>query len=472
MRGIDYMLGTELFGGIHYSDGPDPDNITRLDHLALPMIADFHKYGIRLDIPFLNSLNSRIETIQKEIELETEIYVGSYQYRTPKGALIPFSIGSRDHLAQLLFEEWKIQGDDPVPLTPKGKRFEVSEEIMEPFKDRHPAVPGIIEWHKSEKLRNTYTSVLPLQVDSDSRIHTQFNAATAATGRLSSSNPNLQNISVRTKLGKEIRGAFVASPGWDLVSADYSQIELVWAAHRSQDPTMLDIFRRGQDMHDRTTCNVFNLNYEDVAALKKLVEDKKATPQQIKEFSEYKQFKRLPCKTVGFGVLYGQTAEGLQSSLASDGVFWSLEQCELFITTKFFEVYPGLRTMLERDYAYATRYGLICDEFGRVRLVPEAKSQLKRIRNEGLRKAGNHPEQASATGSVKIAMARLTPICKKFGSNMVRPLLQIHDQILVETRKDFSVEFAGIMKQEMEAATPLTIPVRSSSDIGERWSDL
>jgi DNA polymerase I-like protein with 3'-5' exonuclease and polymerase domains len=775
-----YESGMELFGGIHYSDYPDPDNITRLDLAALPMIADFHKYGIRLDVPFLNNLNSRIETIQKEIELETEIYIGSYQYRTSKGAMIPFSIGSRDHLAQLLFEEWKIQGDDPVPLTPKGKRFEVSEEIMEPFKDRHPAVPGIIEWHKSEKLRNTYTSVLPLQADSDSRIHTQFNATVASTGRLSSSNPNCfdkdtevltpsgwkkiaelreyfpeeqvaqwengaisfvkptgyissrsdelvkiknthidlyvtsnhrcllrnrktgelkvfdalnypsdweqihagkysgtgssltqdeidfmvvvqadgswvgkkprldfsfkkprkivrfnrllkrlglpqrltgkerkrcyipecqltrkmfallgekklfpwhelfkmdavqlrlftneiffwdggwtrknnyaskekhnaelvatafslsfrrtrvrkyvnssgsiswqadvtnrdyslttnckkslsdasspfqdvycvsvpssyllirrnncimvtgncQNIPIRTKLGKEIRNAFIASPGWGLVSADYSQIEMVWAAHRSQDPTMLDIFRRGQDLHDRTACSVFGLDYEEIQALKKLVADKVATEAQISEFNDFKQFQRLPCKTVGFGVLYGQTAEGLQASLASEGIFWTLERCEEFITHKFFAVYALLKAMLDRDYAYATRYGLICDEFGRVRLVPEAKSQIKRIRNEGLRKAGNHPEQSSAQGSIKIAMARLNPICRKIGPDTVRPLLQIHDQLIMEARKHFLEEFAQIMRQEMEAATPLTIPVRSSSDIGERWGDL
>jgi len=467
-----YEPGMELYGGVHYSDYPDPDNITKMDLGCLPMIADFHKFGIRLDIPFLNNLNSRIETIQKEIELETEIYIGSYQYRTSKGALIPFSIGSRDHLAQLLFEEWKVQGDDPVPLTPKGRRFEVSEEIMEPFKDRHPAVPGIIEWHKSEKLRNTYTSVLPLQVDSDSRLHTQFNATVASTGRLSSSNPNLQNIPIRTKLGKEIRYAFTCDPGWRLLSADYSQIEMVWAAHRSQDPTMLDIFRRGQDLHDRTACSVFGLDYEEVQALKKLVADKLATVAQTSEFNDFKQFQRLPCKTVGFGVLYGQTAEGLQASLASEGIFWTIERCEEFITQKFFAVYTLLKAMLDRDYAYATRYGLICDEFGRVRLVPEAKSQLKRIRNEGLRKAGNHPEQSSAQGSIKIAMARLTPICRKLGDKMVRPLLQIHDQLILEVIAPFVEEFSHVVREEMEAATPLTIPVRSSSDIGERWAEL
>ena len=462
----------ELFGGVHYSDGPDPDNITLMDNLTLPMIHDFHRHGIRLDVPFLHALNSKIQGIQEEIEVETNVHIEGYQYRNPtKGSLEPFKIGSRDHLAQLLFEHLKIQGDMPVPMTPSGKRFEVSEEIMEPFKDRHPVVAGLIEWHSLEKIRNTYTSTLPLLVDYDSRVHTQFNATVAATGRLSSSNPNLQNISVRSKIGKQVRGAFIATPGWDLVSSDFSQLEFVWATHRSQDPTLLEIFRLGHDVHDRTTCSVFGYEYSEIQALKRLVESKQATPEQVLEFANYKQFKRLPCKTVGFGVLYGQTAEGLQKSLATDGVLWSVEQCEDLITNKFFAVYPGLRTMLEQDYRTVKRYAMIWDAFGRVRLVPEAKSQIKRIMNEGIRKAGNHPEQASGSGSTKIAMARLTPIFRKF-PNDARPLLQIHDQIIAEVRKEISAEFAEIMQDEMEAATPLSIPLRSSSDIGERWSDL
>ncbi len=770
----------EMFGGIHFSYGPDPDNITKMDMNCLGMIHDFHRHGIRLDVPFLHSLNSKIQGIQEEIEIETNIYIGDYQYRNPtKGSLEPFKIGSRDHLAQLLFEHLKIQGDSPVPMTPSGKRFEVSEEIMEPYKDKHPIVPGLIEWHKVEKLRNTYAATLPLLVDSESRVHTQFNATIAATGRLSSSNPNCfdeetevltpegwkrlgllrqqsnpdevaqwdngkisfviptgytfgaspelveitnthidlkttadhrcllrnrktgelrvfeaskypedweqiqaghysgdgsklsddeirfmlalqadgswcgdrhavtftfkkkrkidrmrellkslgvvhsyngksangrhsfylpsceatekqfqligqkkllqysillslsshqlsvftdevmfwdgcwtrknhyackekhntevvataftlsgrrarvrkyvnqrgcvswqadvtnrdyslttnrnkknskrggfiycvsvpssyllvrrngcvmvtgncQNIPIRSALGKEIRRAFVAPSGWDLVSLDLSQIEMVWAAHRSQDSTMLNVFRTGEDIHDRTTCNVFGYDYAEVAALKKLCKSGLATPAQVAEFRDYTQFKRLPCKTVGFGVLYGQTAEGLQKSLASEGVFWTLEQCQYLIDVQFFGVYPNLKKMLEEDFRFVRRYAMICCAFGRARLVPEAKSQIRRIMNEGIRKAGNHPEQASAQGTIKIAMARIMPLCRKLGEKIVKPLLQIHDELIFQVVKSFSVEFAELARLEMEAATPLSIPVRSSSDIAERWGD-
>ena len=463
----------EMYGGIHFADGPDPDNITRMDTNCLPMVHDFHRHGIRLDVPFLHSLNSKIRGIQEEIEIETGIYIGDYQYRNPtKGSLEPFKIGSRDHLAQLLFEHLKIQGDTPVPMTPSGKRFEASEEIMEPFKESHPVVPGLIEWHKVEKLRNTYVDTLSLLVDSDSRLHTQFNATVTATGRLSSSNPNLQNIPIRTFLGNEIRKAFISPPGWDLVSCDYSQIEMVWAAHRSQDPVMLEVFRTGQDIHDRTTCNVFGYDYNAVQALKKLVKSGLATPTQVAEFGDYTKFKRIPCKTIGFGVLYGQTAEGLQKSIAADGVIWTIEQCVDLVENKFFGVYPGLRSMLEQDHRTVKRYAMIWDAFGRVRLVPEAKSQIRKIANEGTRKAGNYPEQASAQGSIKVAMARiLINLCRKLGEHIVKPLLQIHDELIFQVIKNFSVEFAELCRLEMEAATPLSIPVRSSSDIAERWGD-
>jgi DNA polymerase-1 len=274
-------------------------------------------------------------------------------------------------------------------------------------------------------------------------------------------------------MGRKIRNAFIADPGYVLLSSDYSQIEMVWAAHRSQDPTMMSVFINGEDLHLRTTCNVFNLDYDVTAARYFGVESKKLTsPEDISWYKYTKQFQRLPCKTVGFGVLYGQTPEGLQSSLASEGIHWTIEECTIFIESKFFEVYPGLKIMLEEDYRFARRYGMICDDFGRVRLVPEAKSTLSWISSEGTRKAGNHPEQSSSQASIKIAMARLMPILNKLGPSIARALLQIHDQLIFEVKESFVQEMAGIMREEMELATPLTIPVRASSDIGYRWGDL
>lgn len=467
-------MSDSLYGGVHFTSLPDPDNVSLIDHGALPMIADMHKYGVRVDIPFLHSLTTRIETRQIELLSTVHSHIGDYQYRHSKHGLTPFSIGSRDHLSQLLFEELCVQGDVPLMKTPAGKRFEVSEEVLKPFIKNHPVVEPVIEWHSIEKLRNTYTVPLVLHADSDSRIHTTFNPTNAATGRLSSSNPNLQNISVRSKLGKEIRNAFIASPGCVLCSADLSQIEMVWAAHRSQDPSMLETFRLGQDIHIRTACDVFDLNYYAVISLRDRVEAGTATAAEVVEWKEFKQFKRLPCKTVGFGVLYGQTAEGLQSSLASEGIFWTIEQCEDMIENKFFGVRPMLREMLERDYSFVRRYAMICDEFGRVRLVPEAKSVHKRISNEGIRKAGNHPEQASAQATEKIGMARLNPICRSINGSGYRcwPLIQIHDDCVFDVDKRIAEDFVQMAQYEFEHATPLSIPVKSSANIGERWGSI
>lgn len=472
---MDWSPDIPLFGGVHFSpDAPDPDNITVIDHNCLPMIHDMHRYGIRIDVPYLQSLSTRLHGMQAEIEEEVGLLIGDYQYTHAKHGRQPFNISSRDHLAQLLFEELEIQGHDPVPMTPKGKRFGVSEEILKPFSKRHPIVPSVVEWHSIDKLLNTYVDVLPLLVDSDSRLHTSFNPTVAATGRLSSSDPNLQNIPIRTELGKLIRAAFIASVGCQLGSTDLSQIEMVWAAHRSQDPVMMAVFQNKEDIHTRTACNVFNDDYDKIIALQTACDNGTATKSQQGEWKLFKSIKRLPCKTVGFGVLYGQTAKGLVESLASDGVFWTEGQCQDFIDNKFFAVYKKLKAMLERDYRTAYRYAMIWDDFGRVRLVPEAKSKIKKIANEGTRKAGNHPEQGGAQETIKIGMAKTTPIYKDFIRKgiKVHPLLQIHDQLIFDVQQSHVKEFIEIAAENLRTATPLKVPVGASADIGERWLDL
>ena len=462
-----------LFGGVRYIDRPSPANISRLDHGALPMIASMQRVGIRLDCSILHTLSREITDRQAEINSQVQYQIGAYQYSHPTHGLEPFKIGSRDHLSQLLFEHLQVQGSNPLARTPAGKRFEVSEDVLNPFSKSHPIVPLIIEWHSIEKLRNTYTDTLPGQVDSDSRLHTRINPTVAATGRLAPAQPNLANIPTRTKMGKRIRYAFIPSPGCSLIASDLAQIEMVWAAHRSQDPTMLNVFRTGEDIHTRTTCNVFNLDYSEVIKLAALVDSGHATPAQVAEYRDFKQFKRLPCKTVGFGVLYGQTPEGLQVTLSNEGVHWTVDACADLANNKFFGVYPRLRIMLDNDYRRAMRHAMVWDEFGRVRLVPEAKSTHKHIANEGIRKAGNHPEQSSAAGTLKLAMAMLTPILEDISKSYVcRALLPIHDELILECDSRIAEHVALMVSHTMEIATPLSVPVRSSSDIADSWGAL
>lgn len=437
------------------------------------MIADMHRYGIRIDRPFLSSLDNRVFTRQLELELTIPDAIGN-AYRDFDGKKYNvFNPGSPDMVARLLFKHLNVHQGSPLRLTPTQKREEVNDDVLAAFASKHPVIPMIQEYRVMSKLRGTYTLPIQLLTGTDDRLHTRFSPVTAATGRLSSLEPNLQNIPVRTKLGKEVRRAFIAAPGCLLVSLDLSQIEMVWAAHRSQDPVMLGVFQRREDIHTRTTCNVYGLDYAAMIALTRAVEGKTATPEQTEAYAFFKMFQRLPCKTVGFGVLYGQTPEGLQTSLAGEGVIWSLEDCTDLIENKFFGVYPGLKEMLYRDHLTAAKYAMIWDAFGRVRLVPEARSHHKRIKQEGIRKAGNHPEQASAQGGLKLAMAELFYMCRELNiKSICRPLLQIHDQLIFEVAKDLAYEFAAMAQYVMENAIRLTIPTRSSSDIAETWADL
>ena len=465
-----------LFGGVRYIDAPCPNNVGLLDHNPLPMIADMQTNGIRLDCPQLHALTRRILTRQSEIESQVGRQIGAYQYLHEKHGYQPFKISSRDHLAQLLFEHLKIQGDTLLARTPTNKRFEVSDDVLALFKKSHPIAELVSEWHSIEKLRNTYSAVLPTMVDSNSRLHTKFNVTVAATGRLSSSEPNLQNIPIRSTLtldhpqdwglGRQIRAAFIASPGCVLVSCDLSQIEMRIAAHGSQDSTMLEVFQRDEDIHAKTACGVFGRDYYDVMSW-----DKKSD-----RFMKWKKEERAPSKNLGFGVLYGLTAEGLQRNILTESegeIDWEAAKCQGFID-QFFKLYPGLRSLMDLQYRRARRFGMVWDMFGRVRLVPEAKSAHKRISNEGERKAGNHFEQSSAQGVLKLAMAELIPVVAAFAkSHTCLSLLQIHDQMIWEVDKRVAEEFGMIGQYTFEHAAPLeNVPTLSSLDISDNWGDL
>lgn len=463
-----------MYNSVHFATGPDPLNIRVIDHGALPLIHQMHKRGIRIDVPYLTALDNEILTKQRDLESQIPSLIGNAYQDFHKGKYTPFSIGSPDNVARLLFHYLKIQGDEPLRLTKGKTREAVDDDVLALFKDKHPVVPVIDEWRELNKLHTTYAGpdCLRSKVDADSILHTEFTTTVAATGRLSSKNPNLQNVPTRTELGKRVRQAFIARPGHVLVSNDLSQIEMRWAAHRSQDPVMMAAFWNKEDIHDRTTCAVFGLDYNTVATMKAAVKAGKANQEVIAWYKYFTQFQRLPCKTVGFGVLYGQTPEGLQQSLAADGVYWTLVECQDLIDNKFFAVYSGLRSMLDKDHATARRYALIWDDFGRVRLVPEAKSVHSWIREEGIRKAGNHGEQAGAGNGLKLGMAEAGDKLYPDFDGAAHPLLSIHDELISECEAPYASQFAQEMSWVLEWAVPLTVPVESSSDIAERWGEL
>jgi DNA polymerase-1 len=350
-------------------------------------------------------------------------------------------------------------------MTEKGARFATSDDILEVFCDRHPIIDLILEHRELDKIRGTYTEALPRLADSESRLHPRFNVTVAATGRLSAS--YVQTIPTRegrTKFGKQVRNAFWASPGCSLVQLDLEQSEMRWAAHGSRDKNMIDVFLNKEDIHTKTACAVFGRDYATVTAL----------PSSSLEYKRFKQEERLPSKTLGFGVLYGVSPPGLQKQIVlAGGPSWTEDQCSGFID-KFFNVYPGLRAFMELQYRRAKTHGLVWCAFGRPRLVPEGKSSLKWIVSEGLRKAGNHYEQASSQGNIKVGMAELNPLCRELSrSYRCWPLLQIHDAILLDVDNRLVDEFRERAKGVIEGSIPeALVPMTSSSERAERWGEM
>lgn len=474
-----------LYNGVRFIDRPSPLNVRRLDLGCLPMIHKMHTHGIRVDLPFLRHLQTDFTSRQQQISHQILSSIGSSYQDFYKGKYQPFNISSPDQVERLLFHHLQIQGQDQVAMTKSAKRISTSDDVLEKYRDRHPACGLILDYRELDKLLGTYVIPLQLKADSSSRVRTRFSPTTAATGRLSSLDPNLQTIPARSALGKLIRKAFISSPGNVLISCDLSQIEMRWAAHLAQDPTMMGVFTREEDIHDRTACEIFSRDLATITLLKKRVKSSEASPGEIEEYKYFTQFERLPSKTLGFGILYGQTAQGLLDSImlskdpnwtveerARFEAKWTLGECEKLIA-QWYAVYSKIREWMELQYSRARRFGKVWDAFGRMREVPEVYSVHKRIRSEGLRKAGNHGVQGSAQGTIKLSMAELDPISDVFnGSGVCWPLLQIHDELITEVDKGQQKSWAECAVEVMENATPLSIPVRSSSDVAERWGDL
>jgi DNA polymerase-1 len=299
---------------------------------------------------------------------------------------------------------------------------------------------------------------------------------------MASDSPNLQNIPVREELGSQVRCGFVAEEGYELGALDLSQIEMVWAAELSQDPAMLDIFRRGLDMHVRTACGLFRpddggtYHYDAVMAL--IQADKAGTldPATKAWLEDFRKNKRTPAKTLGFGILYGQTAQGLQQNiLANDGPLFSLEECETYIDA-WYELYHGVREWMEVQYRRARQHGMVWTAFGRPRLIPEVKAYSHSTVNQGLRQCGNTPIQGSAGDHLKIAMAIIWLIVQDFQyrypDERCWPLLPVHDELIFELSPSIRDDFLGLAKEAMETSVPLSVPVKASVAHGRSWAEL
>ncbi len=401
-----------------------------LDTLELPVapiLAEMELAGLLVDVDVLNRMAHEFEG--KIATLEAEIYEAA------GGA---FSIGSTKQLQEVLFERLKL------PATKKIKTgYSTGAEVLEELAPEYPIVGQILRHRELSKLKSTYADAMPLLVRPETgRIHTSLNQTVAATGRLSSSNPNLQNIPVRTEIGRKIRRAFIAAPGTVLVSADYSQIELRLFAHVTGDPELVAAFESGEDIHKYTAGKMYNVPVDDVTG-----------------------DMRRAAKTVNYAVIYGISEFALARRLNVS--FVAAKE----LKTSYFARFPGVRQYLDETVAFAREKGYVQTLFGRRRYMPDITSRVFQFRQAAERAAANMPIQGSSADIMKLAMIAVYEMLKreKFQSKM---LLQVHDELLFETPPDEVARLAPRVHEAMSNVYPLKVALDVEVKTGKTWADV
>ncbi len=436
----------------YLTDRPDPANVYALDMGALPMVRSMMKAGIMIDRKALLSLGKTIDQDMAEISKRIYNLAGKR-----------FLISSDEQVAALLFNKKSDGGlgldSTYVKKTKKKRRPSTKKDELEKVAAQHPVVRDIIEWQHREHLKSCFVEKLPLSISKKTgRIHYDINTTRVATSRFAVADPPLQQIPVRTKLGRKIRDAFVVGDGRKMVACDYSQIEMRVAAHESRDPLMMEIFWSGDDIHWRTA---------EASLRRPMNRDDPADKEERASFKE-----------VGFGVLYGLQAGGLRNKMISKGAdpdYWTMEKCDGYISG-WFSIYEGIRQWINLQHRRAMRYRLVWDFFGRTRHTPHVASSLPWIKAEAFRVAGNSPIQSGAMGISKLAMAvwavqgYLEELRRK--GKYAEAILQIHDELLIEVDEDIAEEVGEMVKQIMEAVITLAVPVVADYKVGHCWGEL
>jgi DNA polymerase-1 len=400
----------------------------QIDLPLAPVLAQLELTGIRVDTNVLAELSVRLSARIDRIAQDVYELAGH-----------PFNINSPQQLGKILFEEMGL----PAPVKyGKGKTASTAADVLEALAPAYPVAQLVLDYRQLTKLKGTYIDALPQLINPKTgRVHTTFNQAGAATGRLSSSNPNLQNIPIRSEEGREIRAAFVPEPGWELVVADYSQIELRLLAHMSLDPVLVESFRHREDIHTRTAAEVFKVNPAMVDANM-----------------------RRAAKAVNFGIVYGQTPFGLAQTLCIDR-----REAELYIR-RYFERYAGVREFIDRTIAEVRQTGVAKTLFGRRRPIPDMQSRNPAARSFAERTAVNTPLQGTAADLIKLAMIRIAEALKK-EKLQSRMLLQVHDELVFEAPRNELSTLKELVQSQMENVYSLSVPLVADTGSGPNWRD-
>ena len=413
----------------------------RLDQLGLrqlyeeielplvPVLADMERAGIKVDRGMLQRMSSAME--KQQSELTKKIY---------QAAGAEFNINSTRQLGEILFEKLNL------PILKKTRKtggYSTDQAVLEELAQTYDLPRLILEYRQVAKLKSTYVDALPALINPETgRVHTSFNQTGAATGRLSSSDPNLQNIPIRSELGRLIRGAFVPEKGSLLISADYSQVELRVLAHLSGDEVLISAFKAGEDIHDRTAREVFS----------------------EKELEERAECRRR-AKVINFGIVYGLSAYGLSQTL---GI--SKEDAQAFIDA-YFKRYGGVRAWLDGTIEEVRQTGFTKTLFGRIRPIPDIHSRDYNLRSFAERTAVNSPIQGTAADIIKVAMIRIHRALPERHLS-AKILLQVHDELVLEAPEEEVEDVRGIVRQEMEQAAHLRVPLKVDLNVADNWMDM
>jgi len=396
-------------------------------HLA-PVLFRMEQAGVRIDLGVLDGLSKRFA--QELTRVGEQIF---------ELAGRRFNINSPKQLGEVLFTDLHL----PAPASRgKGKAVSTAQDVLENLAESHEVPRLVLEFRHLSKLKSTYIDALPLLADADSRVHTTFNAAAVATGRLSSVNPNLQNIPTRTELGREIRAAFTAAPGTQLLSADYSQIELRLLAHFSGDPLLTRAYQNNEDIHTLTASEVFGVAAADM--------DKQT---------------RNRAKAVNFGIVYGISPFGLANQLGIP-----MSEAKAYIE-RYFARYAGVQAFIEKTLEETRKTGSVRTLFGRVRPIPDIESRNPNQRGFAERTAINTPLQGTAADLIKLAMISLDRKLTERGLK-TRMVLQVHDELLFEVPADESAEVEALVRAEMEGVVKLNVPLIADLKRGSNWRDM
>src|SRR5216683_4273038 len=395
-----------------------------IERPLIGVLARMERHGIRVDPVRLGEFSRELEVHLERTTREIFTLAGE-----------EFNIGSPKQLAHILFEKLKLP---PVKRTKTG--YSTDADVLEHLALGHELPARIVEHRTLAKLKSTYADSLPTLLNPvTGRIHTSFNQLVAATGRLSSSNPNVQNIPVRTELGRRIRAAFVPEPGWRFLAADYSQIELRILAHVSGEESLIEAFRRGEDIHARTASEVFGVDVTAVVAEQRAI-----------------------AKTTNFAVIYGVTAFGLSNQLS-----FTPKQAQEFLD-RFFGRHAKVKAYLERTVAEGRQRGFVQTLLGRRRYIPELQSGNPNLRGFAERMATNAPIQGTAADLIKIAMVRMAKALAE-GGFKTRMLLQVHDELLFEAPEDELARLEALTREVMESAMALDVPLKVDIKTGADW---